>query len=259
MMNSLNPTLNLKVKFEVYPGHFVELHPISTLEEKSALEIQAIYPDVENREDIVFNEICRAYGIPENLTEPQKLACILKVREISSGSDCNIKYKCKNCKRISENILLLEDMLDFSLYERAITENPDVLFNLKENIDFGKIHDSGILQVPEFVDLKFNVKTISDYSKVLLILKSGLPKLKPEVTCNCVLCQHEHKVRINRKFILDSLSSCTLSSLYQIYHKLVINGFTKQDVDSMLPFERDVQVTLIDKRIEELRKANSNK
>jgi len=57
--------------------------------------------------------------------------------------------------------------------------------------------------------------------------------------------------------VVKSLSTHSIAAMYQVYHKLVINGFTKLDVDSMLPFEREIQSGLIDQAVQNLKQARS--
>ena len=56
----------------------------------------------------------------------------------------------------------------------------------------------------------------------------------------------------NKKFIIDSLSEQTALTMIKQYNALAMNGFTKHDTDSMLPFEREVHAKLFKDRTESM-------
>lgn len=247
-----NPTLNLEIDFQILAsGESVKLSPISSKIEKAALEAQAIQED----EDIAFKHICQLYKVPENLSEDLKLACLLKVREISNGGDCLLKYKCPKCKRVTESVIMLEDMLDFSLFEKIERFRDAKLKDLNElnlqdpeSIKMSDVFDY-FKQRPE---LK-NMQDLEGVKDLALSLKARFPKFKHTMTSQCILCGFENLVDVNRQFVIKSLSTHSIAAMYQVYHKLVINGFTKLDVDSMLPFEREIQSGLIDQAVQNLK------
>ena len=63
----------------------------------------------------------------------------------------------------------------------------------------------------------------------------------------------------NPKFFVGVVSESTLSSLYQLYHNLKYFGnYSIFEIDSMIPFERDIYMGLLSKTIEE-KKNNAKK
>ena len=249
-----NPTLNLEIDFQILAsGESVKLSPISSQIEKAALEVQAIQED----EDVAFKHICQLYKIPENLSEDLKLACLLKVREISNGGDCLLKYKCPKCKRVTESVIMLEDMLDFSLFEKIERFRDAKLKDLNElNLqDPESIKMSDVFDYFEQRPELKNMQDLEDVKDLALSLKARFPKFKHTMTSQCILCGFENLVDVNRQFVIKSLSTHSIAAMYQVYHKLVINGFTKLDVDSMLPFEREIQSGLIDQAVQNIKQA----
>lgn len=247
MQTMRNSTLDLKSKFKILAsGEFIELSPISSMQEKSMLELQAIQES--QNEDDLLDLCCDVCKIPKNLPRDIKLACLLHVREISNGSDCLVKFKCPNCKNYSESLILLEDMLDFSLFDsKELVNYKQYKLKPLDQINIQKIHDCGMLEGLEFFENPPKVESLEQIKDLNLSLKARLPKFKSDKTCKCIICQFENLVDVNPKFVLNSMSTHSLNSMYQAYHKLVINGFTKGDVDGMLPFEREVHLGLIDK------------
>lgn len=253
-----NPTLNLEIDFQILAsGESVKLSPISSQIEKAALEAQAIQED----EDVAFKHICQLYKIPENLSEDLKLACLLKVREISNGGDCLLKYKCPKCKRVTESVIMLEDMLDFSLFEKIERFRDAKLKDLNElNLqDPESIKMSDVFDYFEQRPQLQNLQDLEDVKDLALSLKARFPKFKHTMTSQCILCGFENLVDVNRQFVIKSLSTHSIAAMYQVYHKLVINGFTKLDVDSMLPFEREIQSGLIDQAVQNLKNIREGK
>lgn len=247
----MNPTLNLEVDFKILAsGESVKLSPISSQIEKAALEAQAIQED----EDIAFTHICKLYGVPENLSEDLKLACLLKVREISNGGDCHLKYKCPRCKRVTESVIMLEDMLDFSLFDKIERYKDAKLKDLGE-LDLQDPENIKMSDVFDYFEQRPNLKNMEDVKDLALSLKARFPKFKHTMTSRCILCDFENLVNVDRQFVIKSLSTHSIAAMYQVYHKLVINGFTKLDVDSMLPFEREIQSGLIDQAVQQLKQA----
>lgn len=255
---SVNPILNLEIDFKILAsGESVKLSPISSKIEKAALEAQAIQED----EDVAFKHICQLYKVPENLSEDLKLACLLKVREISNGGDCLLKYKCPKCKRVTESVIMLEDMLDFSLFEKIERFRDAKLKDLVElNLqDPESIKMSDVFDYFEQRPELKNMQDLEDVKDLALSLKARFPKFKHTMTSQCILCGFENLVDVNRQFVIKSLSTHSIAAMYQVYHKLVINGFTKLDVDSMLPFEREIQSGLIDQAVQNLKNIREGK
>lgn len=254
----MNPILNLEIDFKILAsGESVKLSPISSQIEKAALEAQAIQED----EDVVFKHICQLYKIPENLSEDLKLACLLKVREISNGGDCLLKYKCPKCKRVTESVIMLEDMLDFSLFEKIERFRDAKLKDLVE-LNLQDPESIKMSDVFDYFEQRPNLKNMQDLEDVkdlALSLKARFPKFKHTMTSQCILCGFENLVDVNRQFVIKSLSTHSIAAMYQVYHKLVINGFTKLDVDSMLPFEREIQSGLIDQAVQNLKNIRESK
>ena len=254
----MNPILNLEIDFKILAsGESVKLSPISSKIEKAALEAQAIQED----EDVAFKHICQLYKVPENLSEDLKLACLLKVREISNGGDCLLKYKCPKCKRVTESVIMLEDMLDFSLFEKIERFRDAKLKDLVElNLqDPESIKMSDVFDYFEQRPELKNMQDLEDVKDLALSLKARFPKFKHTMTSQCILCGFENLVDVNRQFVIKSLSTHSIAAMYQVYHKLVINGFTKLDVDSMLPFEREIQSGLIDQAVQNLKNIREGK
>lgn len=249
----MNPVTKVKIPFQILAkGESIEVACITSAIEKASLEIQALKKDA-------FGDICDLYNIPSGLPESLKMVTLLKIREISNGSDCNVKFtKCPHCSRPSEGVIYLENLLDFSNFDqverfRDISVKPEILrgaTRLEEMID------APISKTLEFIEDPVEVKSLLDLQELKKSLLFRFPKIRKTLPCKCPLCRNEIQVSLTKDFCLKALSEHDIASMYKTYHSLVINGFSKADIDSMLPFEREVQKGLIDKVIEEAKKSN---
>lgn len=245
-----------KTKFQVLAtGESLDLHPITSAHEKAALEIQAIKS--EDPEG-AFDDICELYGISRELPESIKIAGLMKVREISNGSDCRVKFKCLFCNRPSEGVALLENLLDFSAFEK-VEKFRDLKLAYFEPLMIRDILNAKMTDAPKFFQKPPLMATLFDVKDLFESLIKRLPRLKKVVECKCPLCGGNNPITISKEFCMNALSEHSITTMYKTYHALVINGFTKMDVDSMLPFEREAQKGLIDRMIEKRRNAQNPK
>lgn len=250
-----NPVTKIKMPFQILAtGETIEVSPISSAVEKAALEIRALKEDA-------FEDICDLYGVPKGLPDSLKMATLLKIREISNGADCQVKFKCPHCHRPSESMVLLENLLDFSNFEkvqrfRDAKLSPEVVTG---ETKLGKILETPMTGALRYFEDKPDLKTLMDVKDLYQSLVFRFPKVKTSLCARCPLCMGFKEFKLTKGFCLEALSEHSISSMYKTYHALVINGFTKLDVDSMLPFEREVQKGLIDKTIEERKKAREKK
>lgn len=217
------------------------VNPMTSKVEKSILEFSLMTDDTA----LVFRNVCGVLNVPEELPHMLKLAYIYKCREISFGSDLLIGYKCPKCKHYMESSVLLENLLEWKLYDNL----PEHLKNIKvpEHFGYKEICEVKTHELISIFGLP-NDSKLSDVINYNIALKSKVPTLKKSVYAKCI-CGHHKEIRIdNHKFCLDSLSEHKLLTMYKAYNALAMNGFTKLDVDSMLPFEREVHLSLIKER-----------
>ena len=151
---------------------------------------------------------------------------------------------------------MLEDMLDFSLFDKIERFRDAKLKDLGDlNLDLENIENVKMSGVFDYFEERPQLQNLEDVKDLALSLKARFPKFKHDMHSRCVLCGFENLVNVDRQFVVKSLSTHSIAAMYQVYHKLVINGFTKLDVDSMLPFEREIQSGLIDQAVQNLKQA----
>lgn len=250
-MNSL-----IEVPFELVKGEDpLILRPMTSGMEKSILDYTVMTDDTAR----IFNQVCRFLGIPEDLPHELKMACVYKVREISFGSDFRVSYQCPGCGRVTEGLVLLEDLLDFRLWSSL----PEELRSLKLKVSLRpkEILQAGITDVLRILDIPSDAKSLklTDLSKYAIALRAKVPRLKKTLKCRCMFCPTGREIDLfNHKFCLSSLSEHTPLNMIKVYSALVNAGFTKQDIDGMLPFEREVHLNLIRERTQQINEATKN-
>lgn len=224
-----------KVTYE-YSGKSFELNPYITLQEKDLLLLSMLEQDTLDN----ALEICKIdKETIQTLSENEKKAMLLKLREISIGGEMNVKFKCRSCGNGNENTISISNII----------ENPGIKDErIKDK--FSIVTEDNI---QEFVDFNIDDLDFDEYEKLLEIAKQTQTKFNFACPVYCQKCQTLNRVDIsNEKFILENMSEDTLMGLYQTYSDLsFFSHYTKQDVDSLYPFERTILISLLNKTREE--------
>lgn len=221
-----------------YGNKKFKLIPYNTNQEKLILLYGVDDLTCDSALDILKNNIITEEKITD-FTDKEKLAILLKFREISVGESINIKYKCPHCNNITSSELNISnivtdkkitDFKDIKLQEAFSSDNDDYFIdkNIIDDIDID-LYD----EIDEYIEnnkVKFNFKQ----------------------DCSCGVCNAIKNIDYSSpKFILDNMSESDISLIYKITSELIFNShYTKKDVDSMLPFERDIFVGLLNQHIE---------
>lgn len=222
-----------------YSGKTIKIKPYNTDQEKNFLLLDSLgTPSVENALMICgFTE-----KDLETFSEHECIALLIKLREISVGEKINIKFKCKECGSPNENELDITNIITSSnITDDRITDQFKPL--TEDNFN-------------DFVDVDVEELDIDVYEELYEKTKESITKfnfVKPVV---CLKCSKKNWVKVNDiKFLLDNLSEDSLLSIYQTYNDLTFYGrYTKQDVDTLYPFERSILISLLNKTREELNK-----
>lgn len=241
----------IEVPFEVIKGAKpYTVKPFTSKTEKSILEFGVMMDD----EDLIFDNVCRLLEVPDDLSLQLKLAYIYKAREISFGSDLTIRFKCPKCGQIAESVIMLEDLLSWD----HLKDVPEYLQDLElknKDVTYSEIVKLPVTAAWEYFGAR-KPASLAEAVKYAVALKSKVPVLKESLNAKC-FCGYQKPVNLhNKKFCLDSLSEHTASTMLQTYNTLVFNGFTKLDVDSMFPFEREIHMGLFKEKTEKFLKPN---
>ena len=218
----------------------IQVEPFRTYQEKDLLLVPS-YTDIEDDSvlDIALDILKVPSKVLEQLSLDEKKALIYKFREVSVGETLEIKYKCQHCGTPGSSEVSIS----------GIIHTP------KKHSD--KVRDLHRLPVDE-VDLRHNFLTDTDldyewYEDLLLNIKDYLTYYDFTVHPKCFACKKECTLSIkSNKFIFEMISDDSITSLYKNYHTLIYYGkWSKNDIDNLYPFERQIFIQLLNKTIEE--------
>jgi hypothetical protein len=226
----------MKVSFNIADKSF-EIKAYNTFTEKELL-LMSSFGETDLEKALRVLE----FEADHDLSEDEMKAILYKHREVSIGDEVNVKFKCDNCTSGSDGVLsasnfVIEPKRNDSDVKKLMKKVTDE--NLCDFVDI----DVDELYVDEFEELKHRV--IENQVKFDFIK-----------SCNCLRCGHPKKFNMGEpSYIIEIMSEDTLMTLYKSYNHLTFFGnYTKQDIDSMYPFERTIFIGLLDKTKEDLGK-----
>lgn len=222
-----------------YSSRRFNLMPFNTAQEKNLLLLPLL-----SSYDI--DEALRICLVPDDvinvITEDEKYAMLFKLRELSVGDDINLKFKCNHCGSSNENTLSISNII-----VQPLITNPNIIDNFKDLTEDN---------FQEFVNVDVNNLDIEEYDALFKETKESITTFNFNKMIICQHCGKQNLVKINKpEFVIDNMSEDSLTSLYQTYNDLIFFGkYTKQDIDSLYPFERLILISLLNKTREDLNK-----
>ncbi len=165
------------------------------------------------------------------INEYEATALLFKIREISVSDLIEFTHECKSCEYM--NILNIEI---------------NSLFNLEKNYDF----PVGLFTtVDDIINTKESDDIIlKDYNKLQddIIEQSG-KIFNPIVKSACKKCGFLNQIGISPKSVLSKSSA---SSIYKEYVDISFyTNNSKNDIDTLYPFEREIFINLIQEKLKE--------
>lgn len=223
-------TFTITSNLDDFKQSLEDLPRYNTLQEK-----EAVLRQMDGQKDPI--KIANILGInPRNRFEA--IAFIFKMRENSISDLIDYNIKCVECEYLDINALSI----------------PDMFFN-------GTVDDSipiGLFEsVEEIVDEEIiNNLSIAEYNELeQKVFKNNLMLFDPAISTVCRKCGHKDKTVFNLSSII---SKTTISNLYEQYLDITYyTNMTKHDVDTMMPFEREVFLGLIQKKEDDKAKAQA--
>jgi hypothetical protein len=227
--------LNIKYK---YSGKIFNLKPYTTKQEKDILLLDLL------GSDDAINSALRIVGASDDvinsLSEKEKIALLYKYRSISIGDEIPLGYKCKHCNTPNETNLDINNLVTDS----NIT-NDKIVDKFKDVTD-DNIH--------EFINVDIDELDLDEYESIFDEVKQSITQFNFMRKNNCIKCKQPNNINIENT-VMNYMSEDTLMSMYQTYNDLTFFGkYTKQDIDTLYPFERSILIGLLNKTREELNK-----
>lgn len=220
------------------------IEPYTTKLEKEALLISQLVDD----KLLALDEVLRIFKFEDgnktkisNLTLDEKKYLIYLYRSFSVGDIAKITFTCSGCSQISTNNLKIdtfsanEVIFDKTIRQLSYEPNEDNLNDFLTS-QYKKKH-----KIDDVYDLD-----VDEFEAILKYVKSTQMHVNFNKKTKCSNCGIEQNVNCGDvAFILDNISEVSISSLYELYNNLVENGYSKLDIDSLIPFERGVLVQLM--------------
>lgn len=229
----------MKVPFEINGRKFI-LEPYTTNIEKEILLTSSF--EVHDLDNVLELLGAKDY---QDLSDDEKKVLLYKYREISLGDEIDIKFVCDECGQGQDGTIPANNFIvpgkrnDKDIKKLSIEFSEDNM-ELYTSLSQDELDD---LDLDEYEALR---QRIVDNQSSISFIKQ----------CRCARCGAHKKFDIgSTKYIIEIMSDDSLMTLYKSYNFMVYFGkYSKEDIDSMYPFERSVLIGLLNKTKEDLAK-----
>lgn len=225
----------MKVPFELNGQDYL-IQAYNTFQEKEILLLSSFGVEDFDRVFEILNFEC------PDISDDEKKVLLYKFREVSIGDEIDVKYKCDSCGHGNDAVL---EASGFVIPSKRNDSDIKKIFKPFSEDDMNDYVDKDVdeLDLDEYEELK---QRIIDNQTSISFIKQA----------KCGICSHPKKFNLgDTKYIIEIMSEDTLMTLYKTYNFLVYFGkYTKEDVDKMYPFERNIFVGLLNKTKEDLNK-----
>jgi hypothetical protein len=223
-----------------YNGKVISLLPYNTLTERDILLYTSGEYDFESLMEIVKDNI--TFNSPhtyDELSYTEKLNILLELRNGSVGEVFSFIKKCDKCN---------------NNYEADVSFNNVITEGKLEKFEDIELYEAFSDNYQKYVDFNIDDLDIDVYDKLIDYIDKNKTKFNFITESKCIHCGHTNHIKLTEKHLVENLSEDTLANFYQSIASMVYYGhYTKLDIDSMLPFERSIYLSIVN---EEIKKAN---
>jgi hypothetical protein len=212
---------------DIYKEYLNKVDSYTTLQEKNALLLS--FTSESSPSD--FKKILKFENDEvKSLNDLETVAMIFKSREKSVDENIGITMTCEHCNfmtlySVPINSLFFNGDLDESISIRLMDNIEDIYEEI------GNIDDLSLDKIEE-IEQK--------------VVKNNKAIFNPITEISCKKCLLKNKLRIDYK---DIISKNTIKNIYEQYLDITqFTHMTKQDVDNLPPFEREIFINLIQDR-----------
>ncbi len=223
-----------------YNNKVITILPYSTLQERDLLLYTSGVYEVDSVFDIVKDNfsINKPFSI-SNLTDIEKKFLLLEIRQISVSEVFSFIKTCNKCNKKSEiNVT----------FDKVLSEG-----NLKPWKNY-QINEAFSHDYNKYVDFDIDELDLNNYDELTKYIDDNKTKFNFNKNVQCIHCENIQEISLTINHIIENLSEDTLTNYYQSIASMVYYGhYSKIDIDSMIPFERSIYLSLLN---EELKKYN---
>lgn len=227
----------LSINYE-YSNKSFEIEPYTTAQEREILLLDLL--GSTDKINAALKILKVSNETLASLSDDEKLAMLLKFRSVSIGDEIPIKYKCKHCDIPNEVGLNIDGLVTDS-----DIKNPIITDQFKEVTENN---------LGDFLSIDIDELDLDEYDTILDEVQNSVTKFNFTRINNCIKCREPNYINVKEN-VMDYMSEDSLTSMYQTYNDLSFFGkYTKQDIDTLYPFERVILIGLLNKTREELNK-----
>jgi len=243
----------MKFKYgSIYGFKEIEVSQYTTKQEKAILVM--LMQDVEHVNFDILDEALLIIGYDKetiaNFTRYEKRIILLKCRELSLGDDISFNFTCNKCHAVNNTLAKVDDFFtnkinvdhkpkkypNFSIVEQY-NDLTDKSIDIE---DYLRIHDGSKVST----DIIDNMDAI-EFEDIYDEIETKTIKFKSNIIGYCQ-CGNHVPINLSDNFIVENMSEDTIQSIYKTYSDLIYFGkYSKQDIDTLIPFERTIFVGML--------------
>jgi hypothetical protein len=219
-------------------------------EKEALLEAQENFT-TKQKIDFFFKKLIGSY----NLTNQEKLYCLLDLKSKIATDNFDISYTCDNCRQKTEANINVEEALSINYNDYAVVNFSD--YSIK--LEYAESLEESVYCINKIYDLAtiFNQEEIKDFLESMDIddydlLSYEYSKLnKPfvfEGKGRCLICGHEVTYAPSDEDLINTITSISLMEYYPLIANLKSHGFLISEIDNFLPFELEMMISVLKKQ-----------
>lgn len=228
----------MKIPFKDF-GYTIKIEPYTVAQEKELLFLDTYYPEYDDDIlDAALDILKLDSKIYSKLSHDEKVILLYKYREVSVDEKFAIQCVCPSCKMPIETEVSVTNIVKRAELKSEFVRDLKRLPENEEDFQNNFLINYEDLDIDTYENIYENIskyQTVNDFIR----------KFK------CLSCAHESYIDLNsNKMVISSLSESSIESIYNFYENLIFTGkWSKQDIDSLLPFERVIFSSLYNESV----------
>ena len=228
----------MKIPFKDF-GYTIKIEPYTVAQEKELLFLDTYYPEYDDDIlDAALDILKLDSKIYSKLSHDEKVILLYKYREVSVDEKFAIQCVCPSCKMPIETEVSVTNIVKRAELKSEFVRDLKRLPENEEDFQNNFLINYEDLDIDTYENIYEN---ISKYQTT----NNFIRKFK------CLSCSYESYIDLNsNKMVISSLSESSIESIYNFYENLIFTGkWSKQDIDSLLPFERVIFSSLYNESV----------
>lgn len=228
----------MKIPFKDF-GYTIKIEPYTVAQEKELLFLDTYYPEYnDDILDAALDILKLDSKLYSKLSHDEKVILLYKYREVSVDEKFAIRCVCPSCKMPIETEVSVTNIVKRAELKSEFVKDLKRLPENEEDFQNNFLTKYEDLDIDTYENIYEN---ISKYQTTTDFIR----KFK------CLSCSHESYINLNsNKMVISSLSESSIESIYNFYENLIFTGkWSKQDIDSLLPFERVIFSSLYNESV----------